>query len=66
MKVTEEVQENLELLKDEWISLIEKYPETSPSHYQDFVHPFFRKMSFQQVGIWAAKHIDHHLRQFGY
>ncbi|MEM9326448.1 MAG: DinB family protein [Bacteroidota bacterium] len=66
LKVTGEVQESLDQLKKEWTQLLEKYAELSPGHYDDFVHPFFRKMSDQQVGIWALKHADHHLRQFGY
>lgn len=31
----------------------------------DFIHPFFGRMTREQVGLFAYKHIDHHLRQFG-
>jgi hypothetical protein len=30
-----------------------------------FVHDFFGKMTDEQIGIFAYKHADHHLRQFG-
>ena len=47
--------------KAKWISLIKQY-----EHYsQDcFVHPFFGKMTKEQIGRFAYKHTDHHLRQF--
>ena len=47
--------------KVKWISLIEEYSRFS--NY-DFVHPFFGKMTKEQIGYMAYKHIDHHLRQF--
>lgn len=42
--------------------LIEEY-----RHYDnpDFIHGFFGKMTKEQIGIFAYKHTDHHLRQFG-
>ena len=48
--------------KNKWIGDLEKY-----ATYNNplFVHPFFRKMSKEQVGLLAYKHTDHHLRQFG-
>ncbi|GAB3319205.1 DUF1569 domain-containing protein [Hymenobacter humi] len=30
-----------------------------------FVHPFFGKMTREEIGRHAYKHTDHHLRQFG-
>jgi hypothetical protein len=30
-----------------------------------FIHPFFGKMTMEQIGRFAYKHLDHHLRQFG-
>lgn len=47
--------------KNNWISLIQSYPEKAPS---TFIHPFFGKMTREQVGQLVYKHIDHHLRQF--
>jgi hypothetical protein len=47
--------------KENWIALIEQYPHFSNT---DFVHPFFGKVTKEQVGILAYKHTDHHLRQF--
>ncbi|TFF40746.1 DUF1569 domain-containing protein [Mucilaginibacter psychrotolerans] len=38
------------------------YNAANPIH--GFVHPFFGKMTHQQIGQLAYKHIDHHLRQF--
>jgi len=47
--------------KATWIALIEGH-----EHFSNpgFVHPFFGKMTKEQVGFFAYKHIDHHLRQF--
>lgn len=47
--------------KSKWIALLgehEHFPEF------DFVHPFFGKMTKEQIGYMAYKHADHHLRQF--
>jgi hypothetical protein len=30
----------------------------------EFIHDFFGKMTKEQIGIFAYKHNDHHLRQF--
>ena len=47
--------------KKRWIALINEY-----AHFSNpgFVHTFFGKMTKEQVGWMAYKHIDHHLRQF--
>jgi hypothetical protein len=47
--------------KKKWLTMMEKYPRFSNV---DFVHPFFGKMTKEQLGYLAYKHIDHHLRQF--
>ena len=47
--------------KNTWASLIKEYEQFS--NY-DFVHPFFGKMTKEQLGPLAYKHTDHHLRQF--
>lgn len=47
--------------KNKWISLVEEYSDFS--NY-DFVHPFFGKMTTEQIGYLVYKHTDHHLRQF--
>jgi uncharacterized delta-60 repeat protein len=52
---------DIALVKAEWMKRISKY------RYFDtinFVHPFFGKMTKEQVGQFAYKHYDHHLRQF--
>jgi len=47
--------------KAKWISLIGEYEHFTDA---DFVHPFFGKMTKEQIGYLAYKHTDHHLRQF--
>jgi hypothetical protein len=47
--------------KTKWVGLIEEYGHLSEP---GFVHPFFGKMTKEQVGCMAYKHADHHLRQF--
>jgi hypothetical protein len=44
-----------------WIALMEEN-----AHYSRpfLMHPFFGKMTKEQVGYLAYKHTDHHLRQF--
>ena len=53
---------NAEPEKQKWAALIADY-----SHFStpEFVHPFFGKMTKEQVGQFVYKHHDHHLRQFG-
>ncbi len=47
--------------KAKWIALVQAY-----AHFSNpgLVHPFFGKMTKEQIGYFAYKHIDHHLRQF--
>ncbi|MDP4265687.1 MAG: DUF1569 domain-containing protein [Bacteroidota bacterium] len=47
--------------KAKLIRLIEEHARFSNP---DFVHPFFGKMTEEQIGVFAYKHTDHHLRQF--
>lgn len=58
--VSEEI-ENLEEQKQKWISLVKEYQSY---HIEQFVHPYFGKMTRQQLGQFIYKHSDHHLRQF--
>ncbi|HSH66794.1 MAG TPA: DUF1569 domain-containing protein [Bacteroidia bacterium] len=60
-KVTENVN-NLEVEKNKWVALIERYGTFNKDH---FTHWFFGKMSRVQLGQFIYKHSDHHLRQFG-
>lgn len=48
--------------KAKWIALVEGYANY-PHPY--IVHWFFGKMTKEQIGYFAYKHADHHLRQFG-
>jgi hypothetical protein len=47
--------------KTEWIKLMEEHGRQKNN---GFVHPFFGKLTAEQAGRIAYKHIDHHLRQF--
>lgn len=60
LKMTPE-HDNIDELKKEWISRIEQYPDYTDPH---FIHPFFGPMTREQIGYYAYKHADHHLRQF--
>jgi len=56
-----DIDGDVEVEKEKWIKLIEKYKDYSTP---EFTHWFFGKMSKEQVGQFAYKHADHHLRQF--
>lgn len=47
--------------KQHWITLIEEHAQCSNP---EFIHTFFGKITKEQSGYLAYKHIDHHLRQF--
>ena len=47
--------------KNKWIAMVKEHANFSNA---DFVHPFFGKMTKEQIGLLAYKHTDHHLRQF--
>ena len=53
---------DIEQQKREWISRLSQYAGYDKA---GFVHPFFGKLSKEQVGRLSYKHADHHLRQFG-
>ena len=48
--------------KSQWAEQITAYENYSNDA---FIHDFFGKMTRDQIGIFAYKHNDHHLRQFG-
>ena len=52
---------DVESEKRKWIALIE-HNALAPN--PDFVHPFFGKMTVEEIGLLTYKHTDHHLRQF--
>jgi hypothetical protein len=47
--------------KKKWIALIEEYAVLSDA---GILHPFFGKVTKEQIGYLTYKHTDHHLRQF--
>ena len=53
--------EGIAAAKRKWIGLVEEYADFSNTN---FVHPFFGKMTKDQIGYFVYKHTDHHLRQF--
>jgi len=55
----------IEHLKKDWINLVKEYSKRNDTSFGNFTHPFFGKMTKEQLGISVYKHIDHHLRQFG-
>jgi len=59
--IPKEKEGNISAQKAAWISSIEGYANFSNP---GFVHVFFGKMTDEQIGHFAYKHIDHHLRQF--
>ena len=60
--VTKEASGNLEMQRKKWIDGTEEFANYAAL---DFMHPFFGKMTREQVGYFVYKHSDHHLRQFG-
>lgn len=48
--------------KVKWIALIEEHAHSSNTDM--VMHPFFGKITTEQVGYLIYKHTDHHLRQF--
>lgn len=47
--------------KQKWMELLQDYSDYSLSA---FIHPFFGKMTKDEIGFYVYKHTDHHLRQF--
>jgi hypothetical protein len=52
---------DVELQKKKWIQRVNDYASFSNTR---FVHDFFGRMTKEEIGIFAFKHADHHLRQF--
>lgn len=52
---------DVEAEKQKWIKLLNEYDHFSND---DFIHPFFGKLTKENTGLMAYKHADHHLRQF--
>ena len=52
---------DVEAEKKKWIALMKEHTNVNNN---EIVHPFFGKMTKEQLGYMAYKHTDHHLRQF--
>ena len=52
---------DVEMEKRKWIERVRKHSVFSN---EGIIHPFFGKMTKEQIGYLAYKHTDHHLRQF--
>ena len=59
--IVKETSGDMPAEKAKWIGFIRQHKNFSNP---GFVHPFFGKMTKEQIGQFAYKHIDHHLRQF--
>jgi hypothetical protein len=59
--IIKEKEGNFELEKKIWMQRIAEYEHFSNP---DFIHDFFGKMTTEEIGKFAYKHADHHLRQF--
>lgn len=59
--IVKETHGDVEAEKLKWTGMLEAY-----AHFSDpgFIHPFFGKMTREQIGRLVYKHTDHHLRQF--
>ncbi|MRG45203.1 DUF1569 domain-containing protein [Chitinophaga sp. SYP-B3965] len=55
------VQSDFAADKKKWINLIEEYGRLTD---HSIIHPFFGKLTKEEIGLFAFKHSDHHLRQF--
>ena len=56
---------DLTVAKETWHDLVRSYASLPAESFVDFVHPFFGKMTYDEIGKYVYKHTDHHLRQFG-
>lgn len=54
---------DFEAEKQKWIQLLRNYPDYN---IPGIIHPFFGKMTKEEVGLYVFKHTDHHLRQFNH
>jgi len=59
--IVTETGANVEIEKAKWLKVLEQYADYNKP---EFTHWFFEKMTKEQVGQLAYKHVDHHLRQF--
>ena len=59
--IVTESTSDLEAEKKRWTDYIKRYEDFQND---GFVHPFFGKMTGEQIGYMVYKHCDHHLRQF--
>ncbi|UII20302.1 DUF1569 domain-containing protein [Fulvivirga ligni] len=60
--VVKEATSDLISYQSIWQGQVKAYKDFSND---SFIHDFFGKMTNEQIGIFAYKHNDHHLRQFG-
>lgn len=59
--IINETEGDLAAEKQRWTALILDYENYDNPR---FIHDFFGKMTLEQIGHFAYKHSDHHLRQF--
>jgi len=56
---------NFEEEKHALIEKVNQLAATTPATFDGVKHPFFGKLTGQEVGVLQYNHIDHHLSQFG-
>jgi hypothetical protein len=54
----------VDAIRSELVSLVERIG-AGPREGNGPAHPLLGRLSFQEWGVAAYKHTDHHLRQFG-
>ncbi len=47
------------------VALVRKFHDAGPASAARFEHGFVGRLSGEEWGVLQAKHLDHHLRQFG-
>jgi hypothetical protein len=62
-KMTEDKE--FESEKAKLLALAKRFNEANPASFENIIHPFFGKMTKDELGALQWKHIDHHLQQFG-
>lgn len=58
-------QREFEQEKQKLIELVKRFAASGPAGLSQEPHPFFGKLTVAEWDILQAKHLDHHLRQFG-
>lgn len=58
-------ERDVEAERKRLVAMVEKFSRRGPAEAARQTHPFFGKMTGDEWGVLMAKHLDHHLKQFG-